>query len=81
MIYVTEMDVDDASFRQVVADLTEKYGKKIAPHFQPIRENENWSDISISLRMQEDVIPVWDSGKNVRFRITVNRTWRFSEIL
>lgn len=40
MIYVTEMDVDDASFRQVVADLTERYGKKIAPHFQPIRENE-----------------------------------------
>ncbi|EGB93665.1 elongation factor G [Clostridium sp. D5] len=40
MIYVTEMDVDDASFRQVVEDLTKKYGKKIAPHFQPIRENE-----------------------------------------
>ena len=41
MIYVTEMDVDDASFRQVVEDLTTRYGKKIAPHFQPIRENEN----------------------------------------
>ena len=40
MIYVTEMDVDDASFRQVVEDLTTRYGKKIAPHFQPIRENE-----------------------------------------
>ncbi len=40
MIYVTEMDVDDASFRQVVEDLTEKYGKVIAPHFSPIRENE-----------------------------------------
>ena len=40
MVYVTEMDVDDASFRQVVEDLTERYGKKIAPHFQPIRENE-----------------------------------------
>ena len=40
MIYVTEMDVDDASFRQVVEDLTARYGKKIAPHFQPIRENE-----------------------------------------
>ena len=40
MIYVTEMDVDDASFRQVVEDLTSRYGKKIAPHFQPIRENE-----------------------------------------
>lgn len=40
MIYVTEMDVDDASFRQVVEDLTQRYGKRIAPHFQPIRENE-----------------------------------------
>lgn len=40
MVYVTEMDVDDASFRQVVEDLTALYGKKIAPHFQPIRENE-----------------------------------------
>ena len=40
MVYVTEMDVDDASFRQVVEDLNEKYGKVIAPHFQPIRENE-----------------------------------------
>jgi len=40
MVYVTEMDVDDVSFRQVVQDLTERYGKVIAPHFQPIRENE-----------------------------------------
>ena len=40
MVYVTEMDVDDASFRQVVQDLTDLYGKVIAPHFQPIRENE-----------------------------------------
>ena len=40
MVYGTEMDVDDASFRQVVQDLTERYGKVIAPHFQPIRENE-----------------------------------------
>ena len=40
MVYVTEMDVDDASFRQVVQDLTDRYGKVIAPHFQPIRENK-----------------------------------------
>jgi len=40
MVYVTEMDVDDASFRQVVQDLTDKYGKVIAPHYQPIREQE-----------------------------------------
>lgn len=42
MFYVTEMDVDDASFRQVVADLTEKYGKCIAPRAIPIRENEKF---------------------------------------
>ena len=29
MIYVTEMDVDDASFRQVVQDLTDKYVAEI----------------------------------------------------
>ena len=40
MIYVTEMDVDDASFRQVVQDFTDRYEKVIAPHSQPIRENE-----------------------------------------
>ena len=40
MFFVTEMDVDDASFRQVVEDLNDRYGKVIAPHFQPIRENE-----------------------------------------
>lgn len=40
MVYVTEMDVDDASFREVVQELTDRYGKVIAPHFQPIRENE-----------------------------------------
>ncbi len=42
MFYVTDMDVDDASFRQVVADLTEKYGKCIAPRAIPIRENEKF---------------------------------------
>ncbi len=42
MFYVTDMDVDDASFRQVVADLTERYGKRIAPRAIPIRENEKF---------------------------------------
>lgn len=40
MVYVTEMDVDDASFREVVEAMTEKYGKCIAPRALPIRENE-----------------------------------------
>lgn len=42
MFFVTEMDVDNASFRQVVEDLTEMYGKKIAPFHLPIRENEKF---------------------------------------
>ena len=42
MIFVTEMDIDNASFRQVVEDLTELYGKKIAPFHLPIRENEKF---------------------------------------
>ncbi len=42
MIFVTAMDVDNASFRQVVEDLTELYGKKIAPFNLPIRENEKF---------------------------------------
>lgn len=41
-IYVTNMDVDNASFRQVVEDMTEKYGKKMAPFHLPIRENEKF---------------------------------------
>ena len=39
MIFVTDMDIDNASFRQVVEDLQTLYGKKIAPFHLPIREN------------------------------------------
>lgn len=39
MFFVTDMDIDNASFRQVVKDLQELYGKKIAPFHLPIREN------------------------------------------
>lgn len=41
-IYVSNMDVDNASFRQVVEDMTAKYGKKMAPFHLPIRENEKF---------------------------------------
>lgn len=41
-IYVSNMDVDNASFRQVVADMTELYGKKLAPFHLPIREDEKF---------------------------------------
>ena len=38
IIFVTEMDVDDVSYRNVVEQLTELYGKRIAPLHFPIRE-------------------------------------------
>lgn len=38
MIFVTDMDIDNASYRQVVEDLQTLYGKKIAPFHLPIRE-------------------------------------------
>ena len=39
MFFVTDMDIDDVSYRQVVEDLQELYGKKIAPLHMPLREN------------------------------------------
>lgn len=41
-IYVSNMDVDNASFRQVVEDMTGLFGKKMAPFHLPIRENEKF---------------------------------------
>ena len=42
MIFVPDIDIDNASYRQVVEDLQALYGKKIAPFHLPIRENEQF---------------------------------------
>jgi elongation factor G len=42
MIYVSNMDVDNATFRRVVEEMTELYGNKLAPIHFPIRENEKF---------------------------------------
>lgn len=39
MVFVTDMDIDEASYRQVVEDLQGLYGKRIAPFHLPIRED------------------------------------------
>lgn len=39
MVFVTDMDIDEASYRQVVEDLQQLYGTRIAPFHLPIREN------------------------------------------
>lgn len=43
MIFITNMDFDNASFRKVTGELTEQFGKKIAPIHFPIRENEKFT--------------------------------------
>ena len=42
MVFVTEMDIDNASFKNVVESMTDSYGKKMAPFHLPIRENEKF---------------------------------------
>ena len=42
MFFVTDMDDDNASFRNVVEALKEDYGNRIAPFHTPIRENEKF---------------------------------------
>ncbi|MBQ2557647.1 MAG: elongation factor G, partial [Lachnospiraceae bacterium] len=42
MFFVTDMDDDNASFRNVIEALKEDYGNRIAPFHTPIRENEKF---------------------------------------
>lgn len=42
IIFVTNMDNDNASYRQVVQDLEDMYGKCIAPFHLPVRENKEF---------------------------------------
>ncbi len=42
MFFVTDMDDDNASYRNVVEALKEEYGNRIAPLHTPIRENEKF---------------------------------------
>ena len=77
MIYVTEMDVDDASFRQVVEDLTTRYGKRSRHISSRSARTKNLSDISMLLKMQEEDIRRSGKEKSARFLITVNRILRF----
>ena len=42
MVFVTDMDEDKASFREIVQGLQDLYGKRIAPFHLPIRENEQF---------------------------------------
>ena len=52
MIFVTDMDVDDVSYRKAVEDLTELYGKKIAPLHFPIREDGKFVKANVNVVKQ-----------------------------
>ncbi len=39
MFFVTDMDIDDISYQDVVDALVEKFGKKVAPLYMPLRED------------------------------------------
>ena len=42
MIFVTNMDDDHASFRELILKMEKRFGRKIAPFQVPIRENEKF---------------------------------------
>lgn len=42
MFFVTNMDDDHASYRQLVLDLEKRFGRSVAPFQLPIRENEKF---------------------------------------
>ncbi len=61
LICVTGMDDDNASFRQVVQDMQDLYGKKIAPFHIPLRANEKFVGL-INIISQEAY--KWDRNGN-----------------
>ncbi len=60
MIYVTGMDADNASFKNVVEKLTEMYGKKIAPFHFPIREYKSQGTYTLL----DDIVKYMPSPEN-----------------
>ena len=52
MFFVSEMDVDHASFRELILKLEKQFGRKIAPFQVPIRENEKFVGFVNAVKME-----------------------------
>ena len=52
IIFVTNMDDDHASFRELILKLEKQFGRKIAPFQVPIRENENFVGFVNAVKME-----------------------------
>ena len=73
MFFVTEMDMDDVSYRQVVEDLTELYGKRIAPLHMPLREDGKFVGYINIVKNKKT------KKKNVRSRNIPKNIWKNTE--
>lgn len=51
MIFVTNMDDDHASFRELILKMEKRFGRKIAPFQVPIRENEKFVGFVNAVKM------------------------------
>ena len=52
IIFVTNMDDDQASFRELILRLEKRFGRKIAPFQVPIRENEKFIGFVNAVKMK-----------------------------
>ncbi len=52
IIFVTNMDDDHASFRELILKLEKRFGRKIAPFQVPIRENEKFVGFVNAVKVQ-----------------------------
>ena len=52
LIFVTNMDDDHASFRELILKLEKQFGRKIAPFQVPIRENEKFVGFVNAVKME-----------------------------
>ena len=81
MIFVTDMDIDNASYRQVVEDLQELYGKKIAPFHLPIRENEQFVGYVMSFSRKQNAGMKREKSINLKCRNIPKKILVFAEML
>ncbi len=63
IVFVTDMDIDEASYRQVVVDLQEAYGKRIAPFHLPIREGKEFTGY---VNVVQQTAKFWQSDGTVK---------------
>ena len=70
MFFVTDMDMDDVSYRRS-EELTELYGKKIAPLHFPIREDGKFVGyVNVVKQAGRKYIDKGQENRNVRFGIS-----------